>query len=97
MKVLMMQLNSTSVMDIVAYDGAAVGIISALTQFYRGEISLFGMLMILSLAAEFFLPMRILGNFFHIGMNGMKASDRIFAFIDLSEQKGVIKKLMIII
>ena len=87
MKVLMMQLNSTSVMDIVAYDGAAVGIISALTQFYRGEISLFGMLMILSLAAEFFLPMRILGNFFHIGMNGMKASDRIFAFIDLTEQK----------
>ena len=97
MKVLMMQLNSTSVMDIVAYGGAAVGIISALTQFYRGEISLFGMLMILFLDAEFFLPMRILGSFFHIGMNGMKASDRIFAFIDLSEQKGVIKKLMIII
>jgi len=97
MKVLMMQLNSTSVMDIVAYGGAAVGIISALTQFYRGEISLFGMLMILFLDAEFFLPMLILGSFFHIGMNGMKASDRIFAFIDLSEQKGVIKKLMIII
>ena len=97
MKVLMMQLNSTSVMDIVAYGGAAVGIISALAQFYRGEISLFGMLMILFLAAEFFLPMRILGSFFHIGMNGMKASDHIFAFIDLSEQKGVIKKLMIII
>ena len=93
MKVLMMQLNSTSVMDIVAYGGAAVGIISALTQFYRGEISLFGMLMILFLAAEFFLPMRILGSFFHIGMNGMKASDRIFAFIDLSEQKRGNKKI----
>ena len=89
----MMQLNSTSVMDIVAYGGAAVGIISALTQFYRGEISLFGMLMILFLAAEFFLPMRILGSFFHIGMNGMKASDRIFAFIDLSEQKRGNKKI----
>ena len=94
MKVLMMQLNSTSVMDIVAYDGAAVGIISALTQFYRGEISLFGMLMILFLAAEFFLSMRILGSFFHIGMNGMKASDRIFAFIDLPEQKRGDKKIV---
>ena len=93
MKVLMMQLNSTSVMDIVAYGGAAVGIISALAQFYRGEVSLFGMLMILFLAAEFFLPMRILGSFFHIGMNGMKASDRIFAFIDLPEQKRGNKKI----
>jgi len=92
MKVLMMQLNSTSVMDIVAYGGAAVGIISALAQFYRGEISLFGMLMILFLAAEFFLPMRILGSFFHIGINGMKASDHIFAFIDLPEQKRGDKK-----
>lgn len=87
MKVLMMQLNSTSVMDIVAYGGAAVGIISALSQFYKGEVSLYGMLMILFLAAEFFLPMRILGSFFHIGMNGMKASDRIFAFLDLPEQQ----------
>ena len=94
MKVLMMQLNSTSVMDIVAYGGAAVGIISALAQFYRGEISLFGMLMILFLAAEFFLPMRILGSFFHIGMNGMKASDHIFAFIDLPEQKRGDKKIV---
>ena len=94
MKVLMMQLNSTSVMDIVAYGGAAVGIISALAQFYRGEISLFCMLMILFLAAEFFLPMRILGSFFHIGMNGMKASDRIFAFIDLPEQKRGDKKIV---
>ncbi len=87
MKVLMMQLNSTSVMDIVAYGGAAVGIISALSQFYKSEVSLYGMLMILFLAAEFFLPMRILGSFFHIGMNGMKASDRIFAFLDLPEQQ----------
>jgi len=94
MKVLMMQLNSTSVMDIVAYGGAAVGIISALAQLYRGEISLFGMLMILFLAAEFFLPMRILGSFFHIGMNGMKASDRIFSFIDLPEQKRGDKKIV---
>ena len=85
MKVLSMQLNSTSVMDIVAYGGAAVGIISALGQFSKGAISLSGVFMITLLAAEFFLPMRLLGSFFHIGMNGMKASDRIFAFLDLPE------------
>lgn len=85
MKVLSMQLNSTSVMDIIAYGGAAVGIISALGQFSKSAISLSGVLMITLLAAEFFLPMRLLGSFFHIGMNGMKASDRIFAFLDLPE------------
>jgi ABC superfamily ATP binding cassette transporter, ABC/membrane protein len=72
-------------MDIIAYGGAAVGIISALGQFSKGAISLSGVLMITLLAAEFFLPMRLLGSFFHIGMNGMKASDRIFAFLDLPE------------
>ena len=87
MKVLSMQLNSTSVMDIIAYGGAAVGIISALGQFSKGAISLSGVLMITLLAAEFFLPMRLLGSFFHIGMNGMKASDRIFAFLDLPESE----------
>ena len=85
MKVLSMQLNSTSVMDIIAYGGAAVGIISALGWFSKGAISLSGVLMITLLAAEFFLPMRLLGSFFHIGMNGMKASDRIFAFLDIPE------------
>ena len=85
MKVLTMQLNSTSVMDIIAYGGAAVGIVSALARFASGELSLTGVLMFILLAAEFFLPMRILGSFFHIGMNGMKASDRIFAFLDLPE------------
>ena len=88
MKVLTMQLNSTSVMDIIAYGGAAVGIVSALTRFASGELSLAGVLMFILLAAEFFLPMRILGSFFHIGMNGMKASDRIFAFLDLPEPAG---------
>ena len=87
MKVLMMQLNSTSIMDIIAYGGAAAGIISALTEFSDRNINVSGVLMCIFLAAEFFLPMRLLGSFFHIGMNGMKASDRIFAFLDLLEQK----------
>lgn len=86
MKVLTMQLNSISVMDIVAYGGSALGIITALMQFRAGNISLFGMTFILLLASEFFIPMRILGSFFHIAMNGMAASDKIFALLDLPEE-----------
>lgn len=83
MKVLTMQLNSTSVMDIMAYGGAAVGIIVALSEYSKGHISLAGALIIILLAAEFFLPMRRLGSYFHIAMNGMAASDKIFGFLDL--------------
>ena len=85
MKVLTMQLNSTSVMDIVAYGGAAVGIIVALRQFFSGSLGFSGALMIILLASEFFIPLRLLGSFFHIAMNGMSASDKIFAFLDLPE------------
>ena len=85
MKVLTMQLNSTSVMDIMAYGGAAVGMIEALREFAHGEIGLAGVLTLLLLAAEFFIPLRLLGSFFHIAMNGMAASDKIFALLDMSE------------
>lgn len=85
MKVLTMQLNSTSVMDIVAYGGAAVGMIVALRQFFTGNLAFSGALMIILLASEFFIPLRLLGSFFHIAMNGMAASDKIFAFLDLPE------------
>ncbi|QTQ13789.1 ABC transporter ATP-binding protein/permease [Treponema parvum] len=86
MKVLSMQLNSTSVMDIMAYGGAAVGMIIALAEFARGEVTLGGCLMIVLLAAEFFIPLRLLGSFFHVAMNGMAASDKIFALLDLPEE-----------
>lgn len=85
MKVLTMQLNSTSVMDIVAYGGAAVGMIVALRQFFTGNLAFSGALVIILLASEFFIPLRLLGSFFHIAMNGMAASDKIFAFLDLPE------------
>lgn len=85
MKVLTMQLNSTSVMDIIAYGGAAVGMIVTLAEFSAGNLSLHGALMLLLLAAEFFIPLRLLGSFFHIVMNGMAASDKIFALLDLPE------------
>lgn len=85
MKVLTMQLNSTSVMDIIAYGGAAVGMITAIHQYIAGNIAIGGALIILLLASEFFIPLRLLGSFFHIAMNGMAASDKIFGLLDLEE------------
>lgn len=87
MKVLTMQLNSTSVMDIVAYGGAAIGMSVAVMEFLNGALSLAGTLRIILLASEFFLPLRLLGSFFHIAMNGMAASDKIFRILDLEEPK----------
>lgn len=89
MKVLTMQLNSITIMDLVAYGGSALGIIVALLQLNSGNIGLFGCLLIILLSAEFFIPMRQLGSFFHIAMNGMAASDKIFRFLDLQEPEKV--------
>ena len=83
MKVLTMQLNSITVMDLIAYGGAALGVILATTQFRAGHVDLAGCILIILLAADFFLPMRLLGSFFHIAMNGMAASDKIFRLLDL--------------
>ena len=89
MKVLTMQLNSTSVMDIVAYGGAAVGMIVAVSEFLVGRLDFSGTLAIILLASEFFIPLRLLGSFFHIAMNSMTASDKIFHLLDLEEpEKG---------
>lgn len=90
MKVLTMQLNSTSVMDIVAYGGAALGMVMAAGQYLQEALSLGQTVAIILLAAEFFLPLRQLGSFFHITMNGMAASDKIFRLLDLPEpQDGI--------
>ena len=88
MRVLVMQLNSISVMDIVAYAGAGAGIICALLQFSAGNLQLAEMIIIVLLAAEFFIPLRLLGSFFHIAMNGMAASDKIFAFLKTDTEKN---------
>ena len=93
MKVLTMQLNSTSVMDIIAYGGAAVGMIVTLSQFMKGSLSVHGALMLILLSAEFFIPLRLLGSFFHIAMNGMAASDKIFALLDLPEPEEKTERL----
>lgn len=83
MKVLTMQLNSITIMDFIAYGGAALGVILAATQYRVGHVGLTGCLLIILLAADFFLPMRQLGSFFHVAMNGMAASDKIFRLLDL--------------
>ncbi|EPF27772.1 ABC transporter ATP-binding protein/permease [Treponema medium] len=85
MKVLSMQLNSITVMDVVAYGGAAAGIITAAYQFAAGDISIAAAFSIILLSAEFFIPLRLLGSFFHIAMNGMAASDKLFYILDLPE------------
>lgn len=87
MKVLTMQLNSITIMDLIAYGGAALGVIMAVTQYQSGGVSLEGCLLIILLAADFFIPMRQLGSFFHIAMNGMAASDKVFRLLDLEETK----------
>lgn len=85
MKVLTMQLNSVTIMDVIAYGGAALGVILAATQYRAGHVALSGALLIILLSADFFIPMRQLGSFFHIAMNGMAASEKIFRLLDLPE------------
>lgn len=93
MKVLTMQLNSITIMDLVAYGGAALGIALAVIELLTRKVGFAGCFAILLLSAEFFLPMRQLGSFFHVAMNGMAASDRIFALLDLPEEaSGTVKK-----
>jgi hypothetical protein len=88
MKVLTMQLNSITIMDIVAYGGAALGIILTVKQFVAGNIRLDQAIAIILLSADFFIPMRQLGSFFHIAMNGMAAIDKIFKILDLEVPEG---------
>lgn len=93
MKVLTMQLNSITIMDLIAYGGAALGVVLSVTQYRAGNVSLTGSLLIILLSADFFIPMRLLGSFFHIAMNGMAASDKIFRLLDLPEHPAASEKI----
>ncbi|WP_279617450.1 ABC transporter ATP-binding protein/permease [Listeria monocytogenes] len=86
MSLLSMQLNSITVMDIISYSGAALGIGMSLIMFTNGNISMTGMLMFLLLSAEFFIPMRQLGSLFHVAMNEISACSKLFAYLELKEQ-----------
>lgn len=87
MKVLSMQLNSITIMDLVAFGGAAAGTIVALIQLRNGDLLPGSLLIIILLSSEFFIPLRLLGSYFHIAMNGMAASDRIFGILDAEERQ----------
>lgn len=95
MKVLIMQLNSISVMDLVAFGGSAIGIIIGISEFNNGSISLLNMLIIILLSAEFFIPLRQLGSFFHIAMNGASAADKIFRILDIEHFENENKYILI--
>ncbi|MDA0049692.1 ABC transporter ATP-binding protein/permease [Brachyspira hyodysenteriae] len=85
MNLLFMQLNSTTIMDIIAYGGAALGVIISVLEYMKGNINLAGTFTIIMLSAEFFIPLRLLGSFFHIAMNGISASDKMFEILDMEE------------
>ncbi len=88
MRVLIMQLNSISIMDLVAYGGAALGMLLAIKHYHDGQIVLLQAILVILLAADFFLPMRTLGSYFHIAMNGMAASDKIIKIVRASDVKN---------
>ena len=85
MKVLTMQPNSVTLMDLMAYGGAGLGIISAVSAFAKGQLSLTATLTIVLLAADFFLPLRLLGSYFHIAMNGAASAEKIFKLLAADE------------
>lgn len=93
MKVLTMQLTSVSIMDLIAFGGAASGVIIAVREFLAGSIGLGGALSIVLLSAEFFIPLRLLGSYFHIAMNGMAASDKIFHLLDWEEGEAKTREI----
>lgn len=83
MNVLQIQLRSLTAMDVVAYGGAAAGVGVAIWQYASGAaLPLAGVLLIVLLSADFFIPLRQLGSFFHVAMNGMTSTKRIFALLD---------------
>lgn len=83
MNVLQIQLRSLTAMDVVAYGGAAAGIGVAIWQYASGDLlPLAGVLLVVLLSADFFIPLRQLGSFFHVAMNGMTSTKRIFALLD---------------
>ncbi|MBS6042716.1 MAG: ABC transporter ATP-binding protein/permease [Clostridium baratii] len=94
MKVLSMQLNSITVMDLIAFGGAALGSIVSLIAFKNGQINLGQTIIIILLSSEFFIPLRLLGSFFHVAMNGVAASDKIFELLDSKErEKNIIEDI----
>ena len=87
MKVLRMQLNSITIMDLIAFLGASVGSIVAINEFLNSRLTIGAVVVIILLSSEFFIPLRLLGSFFHIAMNGIAASEKIFKLLDAKESQ----------
>ncbi len=85
MRLLTMQLNSVIVMDIFAFAGAAAGIVVMLNSYAAGTVTFAGAFAFVFLAADFFIPLRTLGSFFHTATGGMAAAERMYRIIDAPE------------
>lgn len=82
MKVLSLQLSSITVMDLIAFGGVAAGILIAVLFPTTSSRSISAAVIVLVLSSEFFVPLRILGSYFHAAMNGVAAADRIFELLN---------------
>lgn len=87
MRVLSMQLNNITALDIIAYSGAALGILFSAYYYSNDLISIEQALIVILISSEFFLPLRLLGSFFHIAMNGMGAVDHLFRVMEMPEER----------
>lgn len=85
MRLLRMQLSSIAIMDLFAFGGAAVGILLVLGSFAAGSVTFAGAFTVIFLSAEFFIPLRALGSYFHTAMNGMAVAEKMFAILDVAE------------
>ena len=86
MKLLRMQLNSIIIMNIIAFGGAAIAIIIAASEYMAGNIVFWQAFAIIMLGAEFFIPLRLLGSYFHVAMNGTTACDKLFRILSFEEK-----------
>ena len=87
MKVLRMQLQSITIMDLIAYLGAAMGIVCSIVAYKNGSLSLTGFICFALLSIEFFVPFRLLGSYFHVGMNGTSALNLLSSILKIESQK----------
>lgn len=83
MKLLMVQLNNITVLDLISYAGSALGIILSIYYYSKGQLSIFAAFSFILLSQEFFLPLRRLGALFHVAMNGITAANSLFEILDL--------------
>lgn len=83
MKLLMMQLNNITVLDLISYAGSALGIILSIYYYSKGQLSVFAAFSFILLSQEFFLPLRRLGALFHVAMNGITAANSLFEILEI--------------